>query len=319
MKHLFWDFDTIDAKIAGMTRIVFMGSPAFAVPSLRVVADSVVGIVTQPDRPAGRGKQLTPCPVKQAALELGLPTIQPEKLKEAVEQLQTWSPEVIVVAAFGQILRTNVLNLPPQGCLNVHASLLPRHRGAAPIAAAILAGDAEAGVTLMKMDAGIDTGDMLAKKSIPVEPTDTTTSLTEKLSHLGAKLLKEKLNDYLNGRLTPIKQNDDLATYAPMLKKEDGLLHFSETAVALERRVRAMSDWPGAYTLWKDAPLKIIRCRARVGVTVGAGKVIKIKNEIAVGTSEGVLILDDVQPAGKKTMSAISFVNGNPSFVGAQL
>ena len=296
-----------------------MGSPAFAVPSLKGVADSVVGVVTQPDRPAGRGKQVKPCPVKLTALELGLPIIQPEKLKEALEQLQTWSPDVIVVAAFGQILRASVLNLPPRGCLNVHASLLPRHRGAAPIAAAILAGDVEAGVTLMKMHAGIDTGDMLATKSIRVETTDTTTSLAEKLSYLGAELLKEKLNDYLNGTLTPIKQNNDLATYAPMLKKEDGLLHFNESAVALERRVRAMSDWPGTYTLWKDTPLKIIRCRARSGITVESGKVIKIKNEIAIGTSEGVLILDEVQPAGKKPMSAISFVNGNPTFVGARL
>jgi len=248
-----------------------------------------------------------------------LPIIQPEKLKEAIEQLQAWSPDVVVVAAFGQILRAGVLNLPPQGCVNVHASLLPRHRGAAPIAAALLAGDEEAGVTLMKMDAGIDTGDMLATKSIHVEPTDTTTSLTEKLAAIGAELLKEKLNDYLNGKLTPLKQNDALATYAPMLKKEDGLLHFNQSAVALERRVRAMSDWPGSYTLWKDAPLKIIRCRAQGGVTVESGKVIKIKNEIAVGTSEGALILDEVQPAGKRAMSAISFVNGNPSFVGARL
>ena len=139
MKHTFCGFDTRDAKIAGMTRIVFMGSPAFAVPSLKGVADSVVGVVTQPDRPAGRGKQLTPCPVKLTALQLGLPIIQPEKLKEAIEQLHTWSPDVIVVAAFGQILRASVLNLPPHGCVNVHASLLPRHRGAAPIAAAILA------------------------------------------------------------------------------------------------------------------------------------------------------------------------------------
>ncbi len=319
MKHQFCGFDTIDAKIANMTRIVFMGSPAFAVPSLKVVADSVVGVVTQPDRPAGRGKQLTSCPVKLTALELGLPIIQPGKLKEALEQIQAWSPDVIVVAAFGQILRASILDLPPHGCLNVHASLLPRHRGAAPIAAAILAGDVEAGVTLMKMDAGIDTGDMLAQKSIRVEATDTATSLTEKLSYLGADLLKEKLGEHLNGKLTPLKQNDDLATYAPMLKKEDGLLRFTESAVALERRVRAMSDWPGAYTLWKDAPLKIIRCRAQGGVTTESGKVIKIKNEIAVGTSDGVLILDEVQPAGKKAMSAISFVNGNPSFVGTRL
>ena len=319
MKHPFCGFDTRDAKIAGMTRIEFMGSPAFAVPSLKGVADSVVGVVTQPDRPAGRGKQLTPCPVKLTALQLGLPIIQPEKLKEAIEQLHTWSPDVIVVAAFGQILRASVLNLPPHGCVNVHASLLPRHRGAAPIAAAILAGDAEAGVTLMKMDAGIDTGDMLATKSIRVEAADTTTTLAEKLSHLGAELLKEKLNNYLSGKLTPIKQNGELATYAPMLKKEDGLLNFSQSAIALERRVRAMSEWPGAYTLWKDAPLKIIRCRAQGGVTVEIGRVSKIKNEIAVGTSEGVLILDEVQPAGKKPMSAISFVNGNPFFVSAQL
>jgi methionyl-tRNA formyltransferase len=302
-----------------MIRIVFMGSPDFAVPSLKVVAASTVGVITQPDRPAGRGKQLTACAVKQTALELNLPVVQPNKLKEAFEQIKEWQPNLIVVAAFGQILRTNVLTLPHYGCVNVHASLLPRHRGAAPITAAILAGDAEAGVTLMKMDEGIDTGDMLATKSIRIEANDTTTTLTKKLSLLGAELLQEKLSAYLANELTPIKQNNDLSTYAPMLKKEDGLLNFSEPAVALERRVRAMQDWPGAFALWNQAPLKILRCHAVGGNPVGVGKVLKIKNEIAISTMEGFLILDEIQPAGKKPMSASSFINGNPDFIGATL
>jgi methionyl-tRNA formyltransferase len=227
-----------------------MGSPDFAVPSLEALCASytVVGVVTQPDRPAGRGGTVVLPAIKVAALRLGIPVIQPEKLRQpdAMEQLQAWSPDVIVVTAFGQILRPVVLDLPRFGCINVHGSLLPRWRGAAPIQAAILAGDKETGITIMKMDAGVDTGPILSQRYIPIAPDDTGGSLFAKMSTLGAELLLDTLPRYLSGELIPQPQPEEGATYAPMLKKEDGLLDFTRPAVELERRVHAMNPWPGA-------------------------------------------------------------------------
>lgn len=300
-------------------KIVFMGSPNFAVPSLRAIASHTVGVVTQPDKPAGRGRSNTPCPVKVAALQLGLPVVQPERLPHAIEQLQSWQPDLIVVAAFGKLLRPAVLHLPRLGCVNVHASLLPRHRGAAPVAAAILAGDEMAGVTLMQMDEGLDTGPMLAKLSTPVAPDETASQLTARLAQLGAQLLAESLPGLITAQLQPVPQDERLATYAPQLNKADGLLTFSNgaTAAELSRRVRAMSDWPGAFVRYQDQPLKIIRAHAVEGAAP-AGVVIKHRSLPAIGTAHGVLALDDVQPAGKKPMPAASFLNGNPSFIGAQ-
>lgn len=302
-----------------LPRIVFMGSPAFAVPPLRALAGSVVGVVTQPDRPAGRGRAPAPCAVKRVTLELGLPLIQPERMRDALDQLKDWQPELIVVAAFGKILRPDVLELPPLGCLNAHASLLPRHRGAAPVPAALLAGDAETGITLMKMDAGLDTGPILIQRPTPILPSDTAATLTLRLATLGAELLRDSLSDYVAGKLKPTPQDETLATYAPQLKKEDGLLHFTESAAALERRVRAMSDWPGAFVNYNGVPLKILRAQAQIDLTAPSGKVVKVGSQPAIGTAEGVLVLDEIQPAGKKPMSGASFLNGNPNFVGAQL
>ena len=246
-----------------MTRIVFMGSPDFALPGLRALSQnySVVGVVTQPDRGSGRGRELKMPPVKALALELGLPVMQPEKLKqpEAMEQLRAWAPDLIVVAAFGQILKKDVLFLPRFGCINVHASLLPRWRGAAPINAAILAGDAETGVTIMQMDVGLDTGPMLAKRAIRLTPTDTAGSVFQSLATLGADLLIETLPGYLSGEITPQPQPEEGATYAPMLKKEEGRLDFTHAADELERRVRAFNPWPGAYMEWDNAVLKVQR------------------------------------------------------------
>src|SRR5512134_2078708 len=214
-----------------MTRVVFMGSPDFALPALKALAEhyDVVGVVTQPDRGSGRGRELKPPPVKTLALELGIPVMQPEKLRlpEAMEQLRAWSPDLIVVAAFGQILKKDVLELPRYGCINVHASLLPRWRGAAPINAAILHGDEATGVTIMKMDVGLDTGPMLSQRSIRLTREDTAGSVFEKLSTLGADLLIETLPDYLSGKLAPVPQQEEGATYAPMLKKEEGRLDFA--------------------------------------------------------------------------------------------
>jgi methionyl-tRNA formyltransferase len=296
-----------------MTRIVFMGSPDFAVPALRALAGQypVAGVVTQPDRPSGRGMTLTPPPVKVVAQELGIPVIQPEKLKqpEAVQQLQDWKPDLIVVAAFGQILRPNVLDLPKYGCLNIHASLLPRHRGAAPIQAAILAGDAETGITIMKMDAGLDTGPMLRQRAIPIGPDDTGGSLFEKLSQLGGELLLETIPDYLSGKLTPQPQPAEGITYFGMIKKEDGLLDFTRPAVELEREIRAFHPWPGTYMLWNNTSLKIHKAHVKVSKTE-TGKQVIVDGLPAVGTAENLIVFDELQPAGKKSMPGKAFLAG---------
>ncbi len=295
-------------------RVVFMGSPDFAVPALKALAQHypVVGVVTQPDRPAGRGRTLKPPAVKEAALLLGLPIIQPEKLRqpEAMQQLRDWAPDLIVVAAFGQILRLELLDLPKFGCINIHGSLLPRWRGAAPIQAAILAGDVETGVTIMKMDPGVDTGPFLSRRYIPISPDDTAGTLFEKLAPLGAELLLETLPRYLSGELQPQPQPAEGVTYAPMLKKEDGLLDFSQPAIALERRVRAFTPWPGTWFEWKGAPLKVLRARVGAQKSPGAGSRFIVDGYPAIGTGEGLLILEEIQPAGKKPMSGKAYLAG---------
>ena len=296
-----------------MTTVVFMGSPDFSSPTLRALAQTceVVGVVTQPDRASGRGRELKAPPVKTLALELGIPVIQPEKLRkpEAMEQLQLWKPELIVVAAFGQILRKDVLELPRHGCINVHASLLPRWRGAAPINAAILHGDEETGVTIMQMDVGLDTGPMLSQRSIRLTAEDTAGSVFEKLSQLGAELLIETLPEYLSGKLQPVPQPEEGVTYAPMLKKEEGRLDFTQDAVELERRVRAFNPWPGAFMDFDGTLLKVHRARVEAG-EAAVGQRLVVREQPAVGGRGGLLILEDVQPAGKKSMSGKAFLAG---------
>jgi len=295
-------------------RLVFMGSPEFALPVLRVLAQSydVIGVVTQPDRASGRGRELKPPAVKTLALELGLPMIQPEKLREpsAIQQLRVWNPEIILVAAFGQILREDVLGLPPYGCINVHASLLPRWRGAAPINAAILAGDEETGVTIMKMDAGLDTGSILTQKSIRLTQDDTAGSVAKALSRLGAELLIETLPDYISGKLTPRPQPEEGVTYAPLLKKEDGLLDFSRPAVELERRVRAMDPWPGTWFDWEGRLLKVTLASVHEAKGRRIGSRFIVAGRPALMSADGALVLEEVQPAGRKRMSGRSFLAG---------
>jgi methionyl-tRNA formyltransferase len=298
--------------------LVFMGSPEFAMPTLGILSKNyrLVGVVTQPDRPSGRGRVLTPPPVKTLADQLGLPVIQPNRLREPefMEQLRIWSPDLIVVAAFGQILRPDVLELPPQGCINVHASLLPRWRGAAPIQAAIRHGDQEAGVTIMKMDSGVDTGPMLAQRAIPIQPDDTAGRLAEKLSTLGAELLSETLPRYLSGELHPRPQPEAGASYAPMLKKEDARLDFSIPAEGLARYVRAYNPSPGAYFEWAGEMLKVHRAHATEGESQPGRRQIHQKLP-AVGTSHGLLVLDEVQPPGKKPMPGKAFLSGARNWV----
>lgn len=305
------------ARIKGMRksqkRIVFMGSPDFAVPALTRLAENypVVGVVTQPDRPAGRGRTLMAPPVKVKALELGLPLLQPEKLRqpEVFQQLSRWEPDVIVVAAFGMILRQEVLDLPPFGCINIHASLLPRWRGAAPIQAALLAGDTETGITIMKLDAGVDTGPVLAQKAIPIGNSDTGGSIFTKLAELGGDLLLETLPGYLSGRNLPQPQDESRATYAPMLKKEEGLLDFKDSAENLVRRVRAFNPWPGTYILINDAPLKVHAAHSEPGPS-HPGKHSIFNGKPAISTSAGLLVLDEVQPSGRRPMTGKAFLAG---------
>jgi methionyl-tRNA formyltransferase len=299
-----------------MTEIktVFMGSPEFAVPALKKLGEQypIVGCVTQPDRRAGRGKTLVSPPVKIAADEMGIPTIQPAKLRapEALDQLREWAPDLIVVAAYGQILRKDVLDLPRYGCINVHASLLPRWRGAAPINAAILHGDAETGITIMQIDEGLDTGDMILKRAIPILPNETAETLHDKLSELGGDLLLEAIPRYLSGDLVAQPQPEEDMTYFGMMKKSDGKLDFTKTALELERQVRAFYPWPGSFMDFNGAPLKVHRTSTAPRNERVPGTRLIQDNIPAVATSAGILILEEVQPAGKKRQSGRDFLNG---------
>lgn len=297
-------------------RIIFMGSPEFALPTLRALAEHypAVGVVTQPDRPAGRGRTLSPPPVKTLAISLGLPVIQPGRLREpqAMQQLREWQPDLIVVAAFGQILRTEVLDLPSSGCINIHASLLPRWRGAAPIQAAILQGDNQSGVTIMRMDPGLDTGPILNQRATAITLQDTAESLGNRLAQMGAELLIETLPGYIKGEIAPKPQDDSLATYAPMLEKEAGRLDFHQPAELLARKVRALNPWPGAFTIWQGTYLKIHQAHAHTAPSMSGepGTTWIIEEFPALTTSDGLLVLDEVQPAGKKSMPGKAFLNG---------
>jgi len=301
-----------------------MGSPEFSLPTLEKLAFNykVVGLVTQPDRPAGRGRNLKPSPVKEFATELGIPFIQPRNLRqtEAIEKLVEWEPDMIVVAAFGQILRQNVLDLPTLGCINVHASLLPRWRGAAPIPATILHGDPVTGTTVMIMDAGIDTGPMLSQQEISTSPQDTTGSLNPKLASLGASLLIETLPGYMSGTIQPIHQDEIKATHAPMLSKGNGELNFSEPAVTSERKVRAYNPWPGAFMIWNDSRLKIHRSfiefkAGEAHRNLSSGTRTTFYGLPAVKTEDHLLILEEVQPSGKNRMPGEDFLRGTKNWV----
>jgi len=309
-----------------MARIVFMGTPEFAVPSLEALIDtqSVTGVVTQPDRPAGRGREVRPSPVKVAAEAAGLPLYQPPSLREreAAEPLHTWAPEVIVVAAFGQILRPHVLDLPPHGCINVHASLLPRWRGASPIQHAILAGDEETGVSLMQMDPGLDTGPVYIEEAVPIHPDETAQSLHDRLADLGAEMLRAHLDAILSGLLAPQPQDDEAATYAPMIKKEDGRIDWTASAAQLDRHVRAMTPWPSAFTTWDGQRLKILAAQPVEEEDVPGGEPGEVtghEEAIVVVAGEGGLRLQEVQLAGKEAMVAAAFVRGRPEFIGSRL
>ncbi len=302
-----------------------MGTPEFAVPCLSTLIETqqVVGVVTQPDKPAGRGNKLRPSPVKLAAEAAGIPVYQPRSLRkeEAAEPLREWRPDVIVVAAFGQILRSHVLYLPPKGSLNVHASLLPRWRGASPIQHAILAGDAITGVTLMQMDEGLDTGPMLVRETLDIDPRETAATLHDRLAALGADMLRRYLDDILVGRVAATPQREEGATYAPMIRKEAGALDWRQGVAALDRLVRAMTPWPGAFTRWDGDALRVLQAQPLPGVLrdTPPGYVARLGEGIAVRAADGALLLEAVQPPGKRPMPAVDFARGRPDFVGSVL
>lgn len=310
-----------------MIKVIFMGTPAFAVPSLEAVVGlegfEVITVISQPDRPAGRGQTLQPSAVKAQALELGLPVWTPENLKgaETQEQLRALGADLFVVAAYGEILRRAVLEMPRYGAINVHASLLPRHRGASPIAAAIAAGDTETGVTIMLMDVGMDTGDMLAMQSIPIRPDHTTGTLTPELAHLGANLLAQTLPRWVAGELTPQPQDHAAATATRLGRKEDGQVDWTRPAEELARLVRAYDPWPGTYSYWKGQLIKILAADAiELDLsTLPPGTVVAEGDTVAVATGAGWLRLHRVQLAGKKAMEIVPFVNGYQDFVGSVL
>jgi methionyl-tRNA formyltransferase len=308
-----------------MTRVIFMGTPAFSVPTLAALVQGgydLAAVVTQPDRPVGRGRKLELSPVKAFAVQHGLPVLQPPTLKtpEAVAELAGLRPDVIVVAAFGQILRPAVLDLPPHGCINVHASLLPRWRGAAPVQAAILAGDEVTGSTIMRMDVGMDTGPILAQAALAVEPDDTGGTLTDRLAQQGADLLSETLPAWLAGEITPQPQDASLATVCRPLRKEQGLIDWARPAADIALAVRAFNPWPAASTAWQSQPLKILRATALSGSAGDEpGRVALAGDVVAVATGDGLLRLDEVQLAGRAAMPALDFARGQRAFIGSRL
>lgn len=312
-------------------RIVFMGTPDFSVGTLDAIAvagHEIAGVVTQPDKQRGRGKQVQPTPVKEAALRLGLPVFQPARVRdpEFIAQLKEMKPEAIVVVAFGQIIPQEILDLPKYGCINVHASLLPAYRGAAPIQWAVINGEAESGVTIMRMDAGLDTGDMLTKTVVPLAADETAGTLFDKLSAAGAQLLVKTLKGLEEGTVVPEKQPADSTTeYARMIKKEDGKIDWTENAENIERLIRGMDPWPSAYTKLNGKTVKI--WKAKVMALIGGGLFSALPGQdpakhageiwaadesgIHVRTGDGILVVQELQMEGKKRMSVQDFLRGH--------
>jgi len=302
-----------------------MGTPAFAVPSLEALARryDVAAVVTQPDRPARRGRKLTASAVKEAALKLRLPMMQPVSLRdeEAISRLSELEPRVMVVAAYGQILRPQVLAIPPAGVINVHPSLLPKYRGASPIAGALLAGEEETGVTIMLMDEEMDTGPILAQTTVRVDSADTTGSLEERLARVGAELLVETLPAWLEGRIEAQPQDDGRATYTKPLTKDDAAIDWSLPAIDIWHRVRAYNPRPGARTWWKGDQLKVLAAYPDSDWKGEGepGQVVRTSSGVGVVTGEGALLLEAIQLPGKRAMSMEDFARGQRDFVGSRL
>ena len=307
-------------------RIVFMGTPDFAVPSLNAVLksdDQVIGVVTQPDRPKGRGQHLAPSPVKIVAERERIPVLQPTKMKDAafLATLSKWQPDIIAVAAFGRILPPAILSLPPLRCINVHASLLPKYRGAGPIQWALINGDHETGITTMLMEEGMDTGPLLLQEKMSIRPDDTAGSLSPRLAELGGRLLAATLLQWKAGTLVPRPQDDSQATLAPLLKKEDGMIDWTMPATAIANRIRGLTPWPGAYTFADTERWTIYRALAlNETVMQPPGHVTAVKKDaIHVSTGQGTLAIHELQPANGRRMSTAQYLSGHPIEIGVRL
>ncbi|OIA98871.1 methionyl-tRNA formyltransferase [Paenibacillus sp. LC231] len=310
--------------------IVFMGTPAFAVPSLEMLISegySIVAVVTQPDRPQGRKKVLTPTPVKEAALRHGIPVLQPQRLRnpEAVAELAEYKPDMIVTAAYGQILPKSVLDMPSLGCLNVHGSLLPAYRGGAPIQRSIINGESVTGITLMYMAEGLDTGDMIARTEVPIEDDDTAGTMFEKLSQAGAELLRSELPRLVKGKVDAEPQDDTKATYAPNLTRDDERIDWTRTSREIYNQIRGLVPYSGGFTLWNGDVFKVWAAAKPDSAQTPSndaqpGTVLKLHEKgIVVKTGDGTLTLLTVQPSGKKAMDAAQFVRGTSLTVGTVL
>jgi len=302
-------------------RLVYMGTPQFAVPPLQALVEAgheIIGVVTRTDKPVGRGKTLAAPPVKRAAVDRGLPVMQPGRVRDAafVEQLRTLAPDAIIVAAYGQILPKDILTLPKFGCLNIHASLLPRYRGAAPINWAIVRGEKESGVTIMQMDEGMDTGAILTQERIPIEDADTAGTLSEKLSLLGARMITAALQLFASGNLVPTAQDASKATLAPLLKKENGIIDWTLSAVEIRNRVRGFSPWPGAYSFLDRKIHKILAAETVSGPGEAGLLYVREKNILEIGTGSGLLRILTIQPEGKRPMTAAEFIRGHRDLAG---
>ncbi|MBM4404681.1 MAG: methionyl-tRNA formyltransferase [Chloroflexi bacterium] len=315
-----------------MARVIFMGTPDFAVPALEQLVrggSEVVAVYAQPDRPSGRGRQIEETPVKRRALQLGLRVCTPKTLRapEAIDELRSFSPEVLVVAAYGKILPQAVLDAAPKGALNIHPSLLPKYRGPSPLAAAILAGDRETGVTIMLLDAGMDTGPVLAQRRTPIHDDDTTGSLGERLAREGAELLTETLSLWLAGSISPRAQDEREATVTKLVEKEDGRIEWSRLARELWLQTRAYSPWPGSFTTWRGANVKILQARPLDGVYGAPGAIVLLNatgdgergRQLAICAGSGALVVERLQLEGKRAMTAQEFLAGRPDFPGERL
>jgi methionyl-tRNA formyltransferase len=307
-------------------RVVFMGTPEFAVPSLVALVESgenVIAVVTQPDRPKGRKQTLTLPPVKEAAEKFKIPIYQPAKIKDPafLETMKALSPDLMVVVAYGKILPQIFLDIPRLGCINIHGSILPKYRGAAPVHWAIIEGEKETGVTAMLLDAGMDTGPMLRKGTIPIQPDDTGVTLSHKMSELGARVLLETMQDIKTKGLQPIPQDSKEATYAPILKKEDGEVNWEESAGKIERKGRALTFWPGMFTYYHKALLKLIKIEIAEGLFKGyPGEILDVENgAILIAAGEGAVNVLEVQPENGRKMTVSQYLAGHTMKKGERL
>ena len=306
-------------------RLIYMGTPDFAVPPLKALISAgyeIAAVFTQPDKPRGRSGKMAPTPVKEVAQEAGIPVYTPRRVREeeSVDLIRSIAPDVIVVAAFGQIIPVSILEIPPYGCINIHASLLPKYRGAAPIQRAVLDGEKQSGVTIMQMDKGLDTGDILLQRAVELAKDETGGSLFTRLSELGAVTIIEALEELESGRLTPIRQPEQSPTpYAAMLKKEDGCIDWTKDAASIERMIRGMDPWPGAYTHLEKKQLKLFKAAVeadpekeeRVDEEILPGTVVHVgKDHFTVRTGNGRLKILELQLEGKKRMESAAFLRG---------